>query len=295
MITRIEVDGFKSLKEFHLDFAYGLNLLVGPNGSGKTNIVSFFEFLAHLMEMDASEATTYAGGAGAVFRRIAHAYERKIRARILGCVATRPGESSSERPFCAYDYQFSLIFPESGDTILYETQRMRLRREAQFVEAKDFDDQIKWGLDIESNYQPDGTTRVKTHSLEDAQLTLPFYTRRRRPSRSKERPEALEEVLGQILTGGNLSLVPLVSRYTPNLWSIARDLSGGQIYNIVPSRLKMPEDSSKPPGIGRDGSGLAATLYALQRGRAPSELYPWPYFRRTRAGGQVPIRKHLTS
>ena len=61
MITRIEVDGFKSLKEFTLNFARGLNILVGPNGSGKTNIVSFFEFVAHLMEADASEATSRVG------------------------------------------------------------------------------------------------------------------------------------------------------------------------------------------------------------------------------------------
>jgi predicted ATPase len=79
MITRIEVDGFKSLKEFCLDFAHGLNLLVGPNGSGKTNIVSFFEFVAHLMNTDASEATSCVGGAGAVFRRVGQSYERKIQ------------------------------------------------------------------------------------------------------------------------------------------------------------------------------------------------------------------------
>jgi predicted ATPase len=78
MITHVEVDGFKSLTEFQLSFYPGLNVLVGPNGSGKTNIVSFFEYLADLMEGDASEATSRVGGAGAVFRRVGDTYATRI-------------------------------------------------------------------------------------------------------------------------------------------------------------------------------------------------------------------------
>jgi len=47
---------------------------------------------------------------------------------------------------------------------------------------------------------------------------------------------------------------------------------------VVPSKLKLPEDSAKPPGIARDGSGLAATLYALQQSRSQSGLSPWKYY-----------------
>jgi predicted ATPase len=76
VITSIKVDGFKTLSQFELTLNPGLNVLVGPNGSGKTNIVSFFEFLAHLIESDPAEATSYLGGAGAVFRRVNETYLR---------------------------------------------------------------------------------------------------------------------------------------------------------------------------------------------------------------------------
>jgi recombinational DNA repair ATPase RecF len=46
MITKIQVNGFKSLSGFELKLKPGLNILVGPNGSGKTNIILFFEFLS---------------------------------------------------------------------------------------------------------------------------------------------------------------------------------------------------------------------------------------------------------
>ncbi len=45
---------------------------------------------------------------------------------------------------------------------------------------------------------------------------------------------------------------------------IYTDLSGGGIFNIVPSKIKLPEDIAKQPGIEKDGSGLAATLFAVK-------------------------------
>jgi predicted ATPase len=63
MITKIEVDGFKSLSGFELNLNSGLNILVGPNGSGKTNIVLFFEFLSKLTTNQVGNAVSSVGGA----------------------------------------------------------------------------------------------------------------------------------------------------------------------------------------------------------------------------------------
>lgn len=284
MITQIEVDGFKSLKEFKLQFSPGLNILVGPNGSGKTNIVSFFEFLAHLMTSDASEATSCVGGAGAVFRRIRSTYERKLTARIIGCVEinnrqrrlARGDSAKIAYPFCAYDYQFTLIFPEAGDSVLFETQRFRIRRTKAFTVEATCPTTEKWGLDIEASWQNDGTVKVQTLAYDEALLELPYYPRKSDSSRTKDDGKP-EHILSHMLAGGNMSLVPTIARYTQELWTVSADLTGGQIYNVVPSKLKLPEDSAKPPGIARDGSGLASTLYALQRARNPVEFGPWVY------------------
>ncbi len=70
MLNYVKVDGFKSLIGFKLGLNTGLNILVGPNGSGKTNVISFFDFLGNLQEMTASDAVSSAGGAGAVFTKI---------------------------------------------------------------------------------------------------------------------------------------------------------------------------------------------------------------------------------
>ncbi len=50
-LERITLSGYKSireLKEFRL--SSGLNVLIGANGSGKTNFIRFFELLGHMMD-----------------------------------------------------------------------------------------------------------------------------------------------------------------------------------------------------------------------------------------------------
>jgi AAA15 family ATPase/GTPase len=87
MITNIEVDGFRSLSGFSLKLMPGLNILVGPNGSGKTNIITFFEFLSNVIGHGASEAVNILGGAGSVFGKSGGAsdeFARKISVEIIG-------------------------------------------------------------------------------------------------------------------------------------------------------------------------------------------------------------------
>lgn len=280
MITQIHVDGFKSLKEFELEFKHGLNILVGPNGAGKTNVVSFFEFLAHLMDFNASEATSRIGGAGSVFRRVGEKYERTITATVRGCVIadnypyhqSESKKAEKEAKFCAYEYTFSLIFPETADGIFFSHQRMKLIKTKDFIYSRESQKITKWGLDIEAQYKEIGSVSVKIHQFDDSLLALPYYPRPVKRKQGKSEMST-EEVIGHLLSEGNLSIVPAISRYTPNLWTITEDLTGGQIYNIVPSKLKLPEDSARAAGISRDGSGLAATLYALQRSKNPQMLH----------------------
>ena len=44
-VTRIKVDNFKSLKDFEMPLGK-FNVLIGPNGSGKTNVLEFFSLMS---------------------------------------------------------------------------------------------------------------------------------------------------------------------------------------------------------------------------------------------------------
>ncbi len=69
MLDKLDIDGFRSLVDFSITLTPGLNVIVGSNGSGKTNFVNFLDFLAELVEVDVNSAIAVAQGAGSVFSK----------------------------------------------------------------------------------------------------------------------------------------------------------------------------------------------------------------------------------
>ena len=120
MIDYIQVTGFKSLNSFELHLHPGLNILVGPNGSGKTNIITFFQFLDRLLNENVSDAISNSGGAGTIFHKQGHSeYSTTIDAVIGGSYKRR-------KKIIYYEYSFSIGLQESG-LFAYNVQRLKIK------------------------------------------------------------------------------------------------------------------------------------------------------------------------
>ena len=57
----IEINGYKSIKNARIDLA-PINILIGANGSGKSNFISFFDFLSKLYNRKLNEYIALRGG-----------------------------------------------------------------------------------------------------------------------------------------------------------------------------------------------------------------------------------------
>ncbi|MDR1897137.1 MAG: AAA family ATPase [Prevotellaceae bacterium] len=57
----IEIKGYKSIRHQRVDFK-NINILIGANGSGKSNFISFFEFLNRLYNRNLNEYIALKGG-----------------------------------------------------------------------------------------------------------------------------------------------------------------------------------------------------------------------------------------
>src|SRR5215203_1075691 len=69
MLTRLEIDGFKTFERFELDLAPFL-AIVGPNASGKSNLFDAIQFLRRVTDEGLSAAVKDARGELAdLFRR----------------------------------------------------------------------------------------------------------------------------------------------------------------------------------------------------------------------------------
>lgn len=61
MLDYVEIEGFKTLKKVNLKLE-PLNILIGGNGSGKSNLLSFFTFLGQLYDQNLQDYTAQQGG-----------------------------------------------------------------------------------------------------------------------------------------------------------------------------------------------------------------------------------------
>ena len=55
MLQTVHFDGFKNLNNISVDLEPGLNVIVGPNGIGKSNILQGFEFISNLVNFKLKE------------------------------------------------------------------------------------------------------------------------------------------------------------------------------------------------------------------------------------------------
>ena len=101
-MDRIEISGYKSIKELDLDIR-PINLLIGANGSGKTNFLSFFEFLSNIYKQNLR---------GYVAERGAD--------RLLHKGAKITSEIGAKLTFGKNKYSFTIKSSESGFVFVHE-------------------------------------------------------------------------------------------------------------------------------------------------------------------------------
>ncbi|MDM1501907.1 AAA family ATPase [Myroides marinus] len=62
MLDKVAIKGYKSIKELSMDIA-PINILIGANGSGKSNFLSFFNFLKEIYKQNLQQYVALNGGA----------------------------------------------------------------------------------------------------------------------------------------------------------------------------------------------------------------------------------------
>jgi predicted ATPase len=258
MITQVIVDGFRSLKDFSLLLRPGLNILVGPNGSGKTNIISFFEFLSYIVHYGSSEAINKLGGAGSVFSKRddkSDEFQHYISIDIVG--AAQKGKDA----FINYQYSFKLDASSDFNEIIFSEQTIKI------YNAKTFNPDFKMNDAAFTIKKTIDENKVK-YTIDNFSLEYiesPFLQFISRENKKAKEEEALKHFLENFLDNNELSLVPVLRSISAESNLIYNDLCSGQVFNFIPSKIKIPEDASSNVGIQKDGSGLAATLYAIQK------------------------------
>lgn len=110
MIENLKVDGFKSLTNFEINFQKGINVIVGPNGVGKTNICQALSILSSLTNNSLNEIFTQFGGVKSTFNIVDCKNENK-KITILASGQTS-GKLRDDNYDLKYNYKIELSLLE---------------------------------------------------------------------------------------------------------------------------------------------------------------------------------------
>lgn len=270
MITKIEVDGFKSLSEFELKLKSGLNILVGPNGAGKTNIILFFEFLSKIANNSIGHAVSSIGGAGSIFKKIGkEEYQDTIKFKIYG------SSHAEKDTFIIYEYTAVIKSSFAKDDIYFDYQDIKVRTATKFWSDPD---QIKgktvWDFHLAFQFKASEKPAITIHELNRKKFKPRYFFN------PTEKEKDFEKGFKEFITLNDPSARIIVAPLFPIIESahiIINDILGGESFNVVPSKVKEQEDAATPPGIKKDGSGLATTLYALKKSKPVNHLVGFQY------------------
>lgn len=269
--TTYYIDGFRSLLDFHLTLTPGLNVLVGANGSGKTNFLDFLEFLSQIISVGSASAVSSVGGVSRVFsQENIRRSSPRVKASIAGMAKLRDN-NDIEKQF-RYEYEVELRFSRDNAALYISRESLKF-----------------WKLHVNGETQV-ANTAVGTVSVnrrgpaEDAAPTWkvgprlyadndrnpmnvlhPYYSGRTSSG-------LMHRIRGNYIAPDESILSSRLS--APAVDAVRRALTRGRSFNILPERARQPDDVSKPPVIGKDGSGLSSLLHSLQVMRRTQKRRP---------------------
>ena len=125
-VQKIQIQGFKSIRDQELELG-PLNVFIGGNGAGKSNLVGVFHFLRQVYRQDLQTYAGQAGGANAILH-----YGRKQTPR-LSIRVEFPTSPSGET---VNIYEFNLV-PTDDDRFLFEKEKSSIWDKARHPKSYD--------------------------------------------------------------------------------------------------------------------------------------------------------------
>src|SRR6266849_3359186 len=116
MLKKVEIKGYRSIKEASLELR-SLNVLIGANGAGKSNFVSFFKMLNEMM---AGRLQEYIGKTGRG-QGVLH-FGPKVTPQLEGRLEFEEGD--------ARDVYHLRLFHVGGDTLLFADETLEYKKES---------------------------------------------------------------------------------------------------------------------------------------------------------------------
>ena len=257
MLTRIEIDGFKSFERFGMDVG-PLTVILGPNASGKSNLFDAIRLLSRLADTDLRTAVTdLRGEPHELFRRHPDGTLGKAMSFAVEVLLASEGrdqwgapvqlkhtrvryEVHIERRRDARGIERLVATWEKASPIFASEDRWRpggKRPSQEFKRAfMQYSRRTPWLSTVES----EGSTRFEIH--QDSR------SGRQRPA------DAAEATV----------LSSITSAEFPHLYALREELRSWRFLQLDPTALRQPSPAIGPEELAADGKNLARVLARIE-------------------------------
>jgi predicted ATPase len=269
----IKADGFRSLRKVYFTLHHGLNVLAGPNGSGKTNVVALLDFMSEFISKGTHSAIAKLGGAARIFSNEDLANEKKKYAKL----------SVSINGVCPFTRRPSLSSEESDDSEDVESgnpERAEFAYHLQLsLDKREFSvsvqhEELRWKISDKPEkfllYRAPNVAQV-SDGLQSEILSALGSILSKSFIETMQKHYESDPIESQIKYGSKegRSIISSVNLPPESGGSAVKSaLAFERSFNIDPSKVRNPEDIASAMSLGADGSGVITHLYEL----APKSL-----------------------
>jgi len=246
-IVEIAVWNYKSLRSISMS-PNGLNVLVGPNDSGKTNFADCLDFLSEVYRNGLRAAVTQKGGyENIVYRRRSRStapigFSLVVETDSVGELLRLPGRSSR------FQFHHTFEFRTHGRGI----------REEYFVSRESFSVSAMHAKEVvplvKMTRGEDGTEIIDSDVPAEYSAAVGEFAYIMRTFTS-DRERSVSEVMISSLLGG---MLPFTAEFVNGMAQIG-------VFQFSPTRVRQETAPSPRPQLERYGSNLPTTVDLLQR------------------------------
>ena len=278
----VKVTGFRSLRNCSFRVNEGLNVLVGPNGSGKTNVAALLDFVSTFIQSGLYAAVAGAGGAVRVFSFESLHTPDTRPARMTVSVGGRVGYSSfdtamsylekhkrksgkpTEKKTEAYDsiefnYFLSLILNREKFTVSIETETLswHLMKSGKRSSSESISASATSRDDTACSFAVDKDRINARFSQMFSGLLMQTL------SENQQVGSDFSDGLHRNAEAGNSLFRVATPFVVPEIIEIVSALSFDRSSNIVPDKVREDQDIASSGNVTGDGSGVISKLYKL--------------------------------
>jgi len=260
MSIQLTISNFKSIRKATLALRKGLNILVGPNGSGKTCLLSSLHFIRDILRLGVAQAVARSGGHQRVYRR----GSRRIAFEVVHDYGTRLYRNRKTPCILTWSIQIAQTGPQGI---------AKVEKESIEIHANTQDGPAKL-LSLDAKRTEPNSTRIDVYLSPPSDCGRDLFSDWRR-SRGTSKARLHKAFLGSTTkdiryfakSNPDRSLLPFLAQMDDRATYLYSQFTLLDEYNIVPDVARAATEQLPYASMASDGGSVSEVIDALMTGQ----------------------------